>query len=328
MAKKVFNLYEIFNPSKDGPGVKKRKDGSGWGKRDIPTFFKMYFDNIPRMLQLNLLMAAGNFPLFFGLFALGGYLNRDTFAPSSQLFGPVYGVYKMTGMTPAMSALMGVHGIQTPVSINTPASLFLFGLTALVLFTWGYVNIGTTYIMRNIVKGEPIFLMTDFFYAIKRNLVQGMIVGILDVLFIGLLSYDVVFFYYNLGPFVNNVMFYFAIFAAIMYLLMRFFIYLLIVTFKLKLWQIYKNSLIFSMLNIKRNALALLGIAVVIFVNYALFLMFIPIGIILPFIITVSTCSFIACYAAFPKIKEIMIDPYAEEKDEGPKEEPVFRDMG
>ena len=328
MAKKGFNLYDVFNPAKDGPGVKKTKDGSGWGKRDVPTFFKMYFDNVPRMLQINLLMAAGNFPLFFGLFALGGYLNRNTFAPASQMFGQIWGAYKFTGMTPAMSALFGVHGMQVPVSRNTTASLVMFGLTALVLFTWGYVNIGTTYIMRNIVKGEPIFLMHDFFYAIRRNLFQGMVIGILDVVFMGLLGYDIVFFYYNLGPFVNNVMFYFAILVAVMYLLMRFFIYILALTFRLKLWQIYKNSLIFAILNIKRNALAVLGIAVIILVNYALFLMFIPLGIILPFIITCSTCAFIACYAAFPKIKEVMIDPYETDEPEKPKEEPIFRDMG
>ncbi|MCR5263974.1 MAG: DUF624 domain-containing protein, partial [Clostridiales bacterium] len=230
MAKKGFNLYDVFNPAKDGPGVKKTKDGSGWGKRDVPTFFKMYFDNVPRMLQINLLMAAGNFPLFFGLFALGGYLNRNAFAPASQMFGQIWGAYKFTGMTPAMSALFGVHGMQVPVSRNTTASLVMFGLTALVLFTWGYVNIGTTYIMRNIVKGEPIFLMHDFFYAIRRNLFQGMVIGILDVVFMGLLGYDIVFFYYNLGPFVNNVMFYFAILVAVMYLLMRFFIYILALT--------------------------------------------------------------------------------------------------
>nr|MCR5262864.1 hypothetical protein [Clostridiales bacterium] len=81
-------------------------------------------------------------------------------------------------------------------------------------------------------------------------------------------------------------------------------------------------------LNIKRNALAVLGIAVIILVNYALFLMFIPLGIILPFIITCSTCAFIACYAAFPKIKEVMIDPYETDEPEKPKEEPIFRDMG
>ena len=109
---------------------------------------------------------------------------------------------------------------------------------------------------------------------------------------------------------------------------MRFFIYILLITFNLKIRYIYKNAFIFSILNIKRNALAILGIAALVVINYALFIMYLPIGIILPFIITLSTGAFIAAYAAYPKIKEIMIDPYVDEKEEEIKEEPIFRDMG
>jgi uncharacterized membrane protein YesL len=328
MAKKKFNLFELFNPTKDGKGVKKNSYGDGWGKRDAPTFFKMYIENLSRLLLVNIYMIIGNFPLFFGLFAMGGYLNKHTTAPSSQLFGPVYGIFKINPGNPAVSALMGVHGIQTELSVNTTATLILFGLSGLALFTWGYVSVGTTYILRNIVKGEPIFMWDDFWYAIKRNLFQGMVVGILDVLFMGLLAYDVVFFYYNIGPFLNNVMFYFSILLAAIYFLMRFFIYILLITFNLKIRHIYKNAFIFSILNIKRNALAILGIAALVVINYALFIMYLPIGIILPFIITLSTGAFIAAYAAYPKIKEIMIDPYVDEKEEEIKEEPIFRDMG
>ena len=35
-----------------------------------------------------------------------------------------------------------------------------------------------------------------------------------------------------------------------------------------------------------------------------------------------------ACYAAWPKIKEIMIDPYYTDPDPEPEEEPIFHDLG
>lgn len=322
--KERFNIYNFFNPSKDGKGVTKEPDD---GKRDFIGFFKMYAHNISRILTLNAYMVFGNFPLFFGLFALGGYLNKHTSTPASQYFGPLHGAMLLGEPSTSINALFGVHGVQTDLSVNTPASLTLFALTALVIFTWGCVNVGTSYIMRNIVRREPVFMWYDFWYAIKKNLRQGIIVGILDIVFMGLIAYDVVFFYYNIGPFFNNVMFYFSLAIAIFYFLMRFYMYLLMVTFDLKIRQIIKNSLIFAFLGIKRNLLAIVGILAVIIMNYALFLMFIPLGILLPFVLTVATCSFIAAYAAYPKIKQIMLDPYETPSDED-VEAPIFIDRG
>ena len=55
-----------------------------------------------------------------------------------------------------------------------------------------------------------------------------------------------------------------------------------------------------------------------------------PLGVILPFIITISLCSFIAVYCTYPNIKRIMIDPYYPEHEngDGEDEEPIFIDRG
>jgi hypothetical protein len=77
-----------------------------------------------------------------------------------------------------------------------------------------------------------------------------------------------------------------------------------------------KNSLIFALLGIKRNVLALLGM--VLLVVFEIMLLFgtgfilLPLAIGLPLIILVSTFAYIKVYASYYKIKEIMIDPYAE----------------
>ena len=55
---------------------------------------------------------------------------------------------------------------------------------------------------------------------------------------------------------------------------------------------------------------ALLGAAVIILLNYLLIGLFMPLGITLPLVITVGAVWYIMIYAAYPKIKEIMIDPY------------------
>ena len=41
----------------------------------------------------------------------------------------------------------------------------------------------------------------------------------------------------------------------------------------------------------------------------------------LPFVLTFATCAYIGVYAAYPKIKEIMIDPYYNENGEETEEE-------
>ena len=48
-------------------------------------------------------------------------------------------------------------------------------------------------------------------------------------------------------------------------------------------------------------------------INVFLFFVFMPLGAILPFVLTVAVCGYIGTYAAYPKIKEVMIDPYYDE---------------
>jgi len=50
--------------------------------------------------------------------------------------------------------------------------------------------------------------------------------------------------------------------------------------------------------------------------DYYLIRIFLPIGIILPFIILFGMIGLMCNYASFPKIKEIMIDPYYKEVEE------------
>ena len=57
----------------------------------------------------------------------------------------------------------------------------------------------------------------------------------------------------------------------------------------------------------------LLGMAVAVAINAFLVFVFLPLGAILPFILTVAVCGYIGTYAAYPKIKEVMIDPYYDE---------------
>ena len=108
----------------------------------------------------------------------------------------------------------------------------------------------------------------------------------------------------------------------VLYFFMRFYLYLLLVTFDLSILKIFKNALIFVVLGIKRNLMGFLGILLVTSINIALFPLFAitPLGIaiplILPFLYYIAVTAFTASYAAYPVIDRYMIAPYRKENED------------
>lgn len=310
--KSRFNIYNFLN--KDGKGVPEDVDET----RNFSFFFKLTGRKFGKLVQLNLLYFLANFPSVFVLLAASGYLGKTTTAPPSALFANLFPLISSGQGNPVIGALYGVTGIQGTMMINTPLTYIFYGLGFLLLFTFGFANLGIIYNLRNIVKGQPLFMLSDFRDIIKKNWKQGLLIGMLDALILVALVYDIIVY--------SGIMRYAAIGIFVVYFIMRSYIYILIPTFKLSLFKVLKNSLLFVVLNIKRNLAALLGIVCVLIINYTLLMVFYPLGFLMPLAITFSLCMFIGAYAAWPSIQEIMIDPYIEKKEEVNKEKPIFRD--
>ena len=293
-------LYRLFNPQGNGKGIEKEDLE---GPDNIVKCFKLIGRNFTNMFYLNLLFIFGNFPIMFGLFALSGNLNTPSTAASSSMFAPLYGAMKFSS-SPVTAALYGVHGVQAAISTPTTLTYVFFALTLLVVFTFGFVNTGVTYIMRSIVRQQPYSIMSDFFYAIKKNKKQSFIMGIIDCAVFALLAYDLMFFYMN-----GSAFFYVNLIILSLYMMMRYYSYILLITFDLSIWKIIKNSLIFTILNFKRNIVAFIGMLLVVAIEWMILTMYFPVGVILPFVFLFSIPMFFGAFAAYPKIKEIMIDP-------------------
>lgn len=316
MAKKTVKkrptLYDLFHKDPfSGKGVSKKDTVP----RTFGNFFKLSWWHMGTIISVNLVFMLGNFPLLLGLLGASGILSDSLPTPASSVYANLFGTIR-EGADPFTAAIYGVHGMPAEFLVTSNATRVMFVLTFLVVFTWGFVNVGTTYILRNLVKGDAIFFIHDFFYAIKRNLRQGFIMGIIDIVLIFVIVYDLMLFYaqmmyYWYAPF----MFYFMLFLAIIYAVMRFYIYNLIITFDLKLTKIIKNAFIFSSLAWKRNGLALIGIALLGIIDWYLLKFLTPVGIILPIIFLYGYCAYIGSYAAWPKIKAIMVDPYVTEEE-------------
>ena len=222
-------------------------------------------------------------------------------------------------------ALFAQEGLQTVMYRPTTLTYIFYGLAAITLFTFGIVNVGSAYILRNIAKGEPVFLWSDFWYAVKRNWKQALPFGIIDIGINALIIWNI----YNLfinssGGYFTNTLFWCNVVLFVLYSVMRYYIYVQMVTFKLTVFKILKNSLIFSLLGFKRNLMATLGILAGLLIELICVIgvggILLPFGIALPFIILFSSFAYMKVYASYFKIKEIMIDPYlAEHPEEAPE---------
>lgn len=309
-----FNLFERIRKEREevSPDEPKVLDNP-----TIGNFFKLLGRKINTLLSVNLLFVFGNFPIFFILLAATGYFSTQSFSPYYQQFAPLLGASYFE-QSPLMAALMGVYGMQATVSVPSTTTFILYGLGALVLLTFGLVNVGTTHLLRSMVREEGMFIMSDFWQAIRRNFKQGLIYGILDLLIMGILGYDLLYFYLNLssGDTMIYIFFFLTFAMCIVYTFMRMYIYLMMITFDLSIMKLLKNALFFAILGIKRNIMALLAVIVMVALWFVLRVAFFPLAVILPFILMFSVCGLASAYAAYPKIKEIMIDPYYKENRE------------
>ena len=167
--KKRFN---IFNRAfADGKGVEKDElrvleDPS------LINFFKLFGRKLSRLFSINLLYIFGNFPILFFLFYMGKFTQIETAAPAYSVYSSVYGA-AVASPSPVTASLLGIFGRTSTVYIDTPLSKVFLVLSFLVLFTFGPVNVGCTHLIRSMIREEPVFFWSDFFYAIKKTSVRA-----------------------------------------------------------------------------------------------------------------------------------------------------------
>ncbi len=301
--------FKLFDLNRDGKGAKPESR-----KPTLGFFFKSLFRKFPNLVRLNILMIFQALPFLI----LGYIMIMGNKSPTSTniLFAPLYGLNTSLGV-PNSSPLLDLSSIQMGLPLFSPLTVTIMViLFALLIITWGWQNIGATYVLRGMVKGDAVFIFSDFFYAIKKNLKQGFLLGLLDFAISAVIIIDFLFFYPKTGESFGMGFMYVAILAlAIIYFMMRFYIYLLLVTFDLKNFKILKNAFIFSILGIKRNIMAFIGIAVIVAIHVALTRLM-PMLVIIPIVYALATTAFMSAYAAYPVIDKYMIAPYAKDEPE------------
>jgi uncharacterized membrane protein YesL len=302
--------FKLFNFNKDGKGIDPGEDTTP----NLKFFFKQLWRKASKLLTLNMIMIVQVVPLLASLY-LYFIVTPTTPTALNPEFSALFGIQAASGN--AMNALnLGLLSFQHPLPTYNTYVYWIIG--ALLLFhviTFGWQKVGSIYVIRGLVRGDSVFVWSDFFYAIKKNLKQGFILGIIDCAVMFALAFDVYYFFTSPSSGLNNFMYVLTIALIIIYIIFRFYTYLMVVTFDMKLMKIFKNALIFVVLGIKRNIMALLGLLIVTLFAGVLIVIFLPMGLgvtlVLPFIYYLALCAFIYTYAAYPVIQKYMIDPVA-----------------
>jgi uncharacterized membrane protein YesL len=301
--------FKLFDSQREGRGVTREEANL---PPKLKKFFILYRRDFSRLLTINIFMVLGNFPILFLILGLSGMFSADFTRPVVEGYAVFDGLFTHVGNSGPMLALNGILGVHTMGSTLNTWGYILIGLGLLTFFTFGCVNVGTAYILRNMVKGDPVFVWSDFWYAVKRNFKQAFPFGILDLLLCILPPINIFMISSMMdGSFLYGMMFWANLIIGILYFVMRFYIYIQMVTFDLSIRKILKNSLIFSLLGAKRNILAILGMAILVILTLALAYsgILLTLAVMIPLLLLFSNCSYMATYAAYFKIEEVMITP-------------------
>lgn len=330
MANKLFNFFSSTN-SKNGDlsydKAEKQK------QLTLVNFFPSIIRRFRAISTANLLFSLCNIWIIAVLLGTTG--NYDTFVSTAAdpLYAQLYGIMGYEN-TPVTAMLYGAFGVSSTVKIWSSTSIFLVSLCLLVLLTNGIANVGLHYLLRASVTSDYSVTAADFFTAIKKNFKQGFVFGIFDVLIGLLLGYDFIAYQANAGvSFVYQVMFYLIIVIALFYIVVRTYIYLMIVSFDFSFGKIVKNALLLGCLGFKRNIAALFGVALFIVLNFYLLVFVRGIGFLLPFFVTIGLCIYSLVYAEWKVIEQYVVEPYYKEHPDErpgagdtPEGEPIFND--
>ena len=284
---------------------------------NLSFFFKLLKRKLGKIMTLNLFMLFMVLPV---VACIPIYIYAKTFPTMEQpVYAPLLGAH-LTGRSPTAGLLLSVLGGQMNVpQLSTGRLVAIALLFTFLVFTWGWQNVGSFYNLRSLVRGDSCFLFSDYFYAIRKNLVHGFFFGLFDLAVIALIGFDLYYFYHLAGTLIYGVFYILVLVLGIVYLVMRPYLYLMLITFDLSFGKRLKNALLLVILGTKRNALLALGVVVLLGGNLALIVACLQVGftlpIVLPFFYLLPLLGFIATYAAWPVIRRYMIDPVDGEKE-------------
>lgn len=256
---------------------------------------------------------------FFGLF------NYDKEGP---------GVAKNAPKKRAFFAFMDIYGRKF---WKLALAGMLWAVTCIPIVTKGWADAGLTFITRNFSREKHAFVKEDFFETVKKNRKNALVIGIINLIITGVLIFNLLSLIPVMIPglyvlfgaaaedipaarelsLLESVILIVSLMGYVTFTWMKYYIPFLMITFKLSVKQVYKNSFLFAGANMKVN-LAVSAILIAVYAALGGILLTFPntfvLVLVLAFGVTIlpGFRSLLIQYSIFPAIKRLIIDPYYE----------------
>ncbi len=208
----------------------------------------------------------------------------------------------------------------------------LYVLLSLPLVTNGLGEAGLTYITRNAAREKFAYPVHDFFETVRRTWKRALPIGLINLLVWLLFGFNAYFYVSSLffrtdgssAPSGHWLLLGLNLLGMLIFEFMSFYMPIMLVTFDLKVKQMYKNAFMFSLHNFRTN-LGIFGILLaavlvlllpMLFMDYRIWLAVLALLYILFY---PAFRSLLIQFSVFPYIKETMIDPFYKEHPEADK---------
>jgi uncharacterized membrane protein YesL len=260
------SVFDFVNFNKPGKGVSPDEK-----QNRFKLFFILFKDKFTKLLTLNIICFALFLPVivFFIVLMSNFILTR---------LGYTY--------LPNLVQLILMAVSQIP----SAGSVVLLALSALC---FGPVNAGMAYVLRNIARREHTWPVRDLFLQAKKNFLQSLVAGILDLVITGSFVFSLQIAALGAPVWVLLI----TIVGFLIWTIMLPYIYIQMVTFKLGLFSIIKNALIYVPAGIKANLLMSAGMIIAGALSVIAPIPLLP-------LLSISTILFIKTYCAYGIIEK------------------------
>ncbi len=199
----------------------------------------------------------------------------------------------------------------------------IYILLSLLLLPSGLGSAGMTHLARNMARDKHSFGLSDFWDTIKKNWKQALPLGIINtlvtaaVLVAGITYYRA---FEGWGGMLGT-----GLMISLFFIIsvMKYYAWLILITFKMPLKKIIKNSFYFVFINLKNNLLvgicSLLwyaiaaGICMLCYSNAEIFTFMVATMLIITACFYPGFKHLLIQFCVFPAVRRLMIDPYYEQ---------------
>ncbi len=304
-----------YRGNKEGPGV----DPDAPDRGPFIEFFANYFRKFWKITGAGILSVIGSLPGLILLYFAGFYLFQMVFPNFS--YTNILEVISSMGYTYAE----GVNA-ESFTSHLYLGSHFIFVMTIFLFqfFVVGPWHAGVTFLMRNYASERPVFFWSDLWDAFKTNWKQGLGHSLISSAILTLIIFSAYFYNNYLDPGILQYVILAVLFILLaLAIIMNFYVYQMMVTFDLKLKDIYKNSLIIAMAKFPTSILIILSILILVAaIPFVVLWSFTSLGAAILIAIWLAILMsgfvlFLINFYAYRGIKKYMLDPMDDDDNDG-----------